>query len=71
MVKVERYVRFYASAVSLMAHGLFGLQLSCGTCKVGRSAPWNQREMITGFGPIRGTISVKQHTLAVSLYSSH
>ena len=71
MVKVKRYVIFYVSAVSLVAHGSGGIQLSCVTYEAGRSATWNRRDRLTGFGTIRATISVEQHTLAVSLSILH
>ena len=68
---IKRYIRFYASAVSLAAHGSGGLQLSCGTYKAGLYATFNRRDRLTDFGPVRATSYVKQHNLAVSLSSSH
>ena len=35
MVEIKRYIRFYALAVSLEAHGSGRLQLSCGKYKAG------------------------------------
>ena len=60
MFKVKRYVRFYASAVRLAAHGSGGLKLYCGTYEAGRFSTWNQRDSLTGFWPVRTTSSVEQ-----------
>ena len=61
MVKVKRYVIFYVSAVSLVAHGSGGIQLSCVTYEAGSSATWNQRYRLTFFRPVGSTSSVEKH----------
>ena len=60
MVKVKIYVIFCASDVSLVAHGVGVLHLYFGTYEVGNYSTSNQRDSITGFGPVRATSSVEQ-----------
>ena len=74
MVEVNRYVRFYAPSVSLVGHGLGGLQLSIVLWYIIGGAFRQvepKRDRITGFGPVMAAISVEKNTLAVSLSSSY
>ena len=61
MVEVKRYAIFYALAMSLVAHSLGGLQLSCCFFVVSRLDTWNLRYRLAGYVFIRDTSFVKKH----------